>query len=286
MTKKDKIQKILIKDAHFTVVNNSYCFLPGDRTPLRTAGIGLLGKVQEWLKRYGKVYYSLLMFFGPVFTSLSFRRVIRQCLDKYTENQVIVNLGSGPQHFKGRTDIINVDLFAFDEVDIVADASCLPLENLSVDLIVNMAMLEHVHNPEVVVQEMYRILKPGGYVLSYVPFMVPYHAAPCVFYRWTRQGARRIFSCFDSINISVGCGPTSGLLYVLEEWLATLLSFGSKKLHDMWFILFMLILFPIKYLDIFINSFRFVSNVASGSGILASKSLNFNSDLISAVKPN
>jgi SAM-dependent methyltransferase len=274
MSKEDKIQKILSKDAYFTIQNNSYCFLPGDRAPQHTAGKDLLGKIQDRLKSYGKVYYLLLKLVGPVFSSLTFRKSIRKCLDKYNENHVILNLGSGPQHFYGRTDIINIDLFAFDEVDIVADAFTLPLEDRSADLIVNMAMLEHVDNPEVVVKEMYRTLKPGGDVLAYVPFIVPYHAAPHDFYRWTRQGAGNLFSCFDNINISVGCGPTSGMLYVLQEWLSTILSFGSKTLHDVWFILLILLLFPIKYLDIFISNFKFASNVASGFVILASKSLN------------
>jgi SAM-dependent methyltransferase len=274
MAKKDKIQKILIKDAHFTVENNSYCFLPGDRTPQQTAGTGLLGKVQEWLKRYGKVYYSLLKLFGPVFTSLAFRRAIRQCLDKYTENHVIVNLGSGPQHFYGRTDIINVDLFAFNQVDIVAEASDLPIEEQSVDFIINIAMLEHVDDPHAVVQEMHRILKPGGEALAYVPFVVPYHAAPNDFYRWTSQGARRLFSCFDTIKISIGCGPTSGMLYVLQDWLASLLSFSSKTLHDAWFVVFMLLLFPVKYLDLFMEAFTSATNAASGFAVVATKSLS------------
>jgi SAM-dependent methyltransferase len=272
MVKKDKIHKVLIKDADFTIQNNAYCFLPGDRTPQESAGTGLLGKVQNWLKGYGRVYYQLLNLFGPVFTSLAFRRLISNCLDKYSEDHVIINLGSGPQHFRGRKDIINVDLFAFEAVDIVADARRLPVEDQSVDFIINLAMLEHTENPQAVIQEMHRILKPVGETIAYAPFIVPYHAAPDDYHRWTYQGAKQLFSCFGTTDILVGCGPTSGMLYVFQEWLATLLSFGSKTLHDIWFIIFLVILFPIKYLDILIDGVNFAANVSSGFGIIASKS--------------
>ncbi|MCK5255392.1 MAG: hypothetical protein KAQ81_05165, partial [Deltaproteobacteria bacterium] len=60
MTKKEKIQKILISDINFTTQNNAYCFLPGNRMPHRTAGEGLLGKIQDMIKKHGELYYFLL----------------------------------------------------------------------------------------------------------------------------------------------------------------------------------------------------------------------------------
>ena len=274
MLKAEKIKKIVIGERNPTIQNNALCFLPGDKTPLQTTTQGLMGTIQDGLKTYGRLYYALLKLFGPVFGSLMFRRSIRECLNRYTEDHVIINLGSGPLHFRGRRDIINVDLFAFKEVDIVADARDLPIESQSVDFVINVAMLEHVDDPRAVVQETWRVLKPGGEALAYAPFMVPYHAAPHDYYRWTHQGLRTLFSSFDTINIFVGCGPTSGMLYVLEEWLSTLLSLGSRTLHDIWFILFMLLLFPIKYLDLFLDRFEFASSVASGFGIVAGKTFD------------
>jgi SAM-dependent methyltransferase len=271
MTKEEKIRKILISDANFRVQNKSYCFLSGDRMPHQTAGKGLLGKTQDWLKTYGKLYYSLLKLFGPVFSSFTFRRSIHECLDKYSENHVIINLGSGPQYFHGRTDIINVDLFAFDEVDIVADACNLPIEEQRVDFIVNIAMLEHVDNPHTLVHEMYRILKPSGEMLAYVPFIVPYHAAPDDFYRWTISGIKTLFSNFNEVEVFVGAGPTSGLLWVFQEWFAILCSFGNKTLHDIIFLFLMVVTAPMKLLDIFLERLPNSENIASGFCIIAKK---------------
>ncbi|HBN26094.1 MAG TPA: hypothetical protein DD405_01330 [Desulfobacteraceae bacterium] len=273
MTKKYKIKKILISDSTYSLQNKSLCFLSGNRLPIHTAGKGLMGRIQDRLKRWGGIYYSLLKFFGPVTGSLAFKKEKQKCLSKYTSKHIIINIGSGPQTFEGRTDIINVDMFAFDEVDLVADAAELPIEDCSVDFIINIAMLEHVDNPNAVLEEMYRILKPGGEVLAYAPFIVPYHAAPHDYSRWTHQGLKTFFSSFDDANIFIGCGPTSGILYVLEEWLAILLSFGSNTLHDIWFMIFMIILFPFKYFDLLLERFDTAVNIASGFGIVAKKSI-------------
>ncbi len=270
MTKNDKLKQILRKDRQHTKQNNAYCFLPGNCLPEETAGEGFLGALQGYLKRFGGLYYFLLHTLGPVISSSAFRKAIKHCLTEYnSDDAVIVNIGSGPQHFKGRRDIINIDLFAFDEIDIVADADDLPIEDHSVDLIINVAMLEHVVDPAAIVKEMQRILKPNGKILAYAPFIVPYHAAPHDFHRWTEQGLARLFSRFEYLDIKVGCGPTSGLLYVLEEWLAIFFSFGCKPIHDILFIVFMIILSPLKLLDFFLEKLPFASIIASGFMVVA-----------------
>ena len=63
----------------------------------------------------------------------------------------------------------------------VADASKLPIEDATADMVVNIAMLEHVENPEAVVNEMSRIAKPGAHFIFHLPFIVPFHAARMIF---------------------------------------------------------------------------------------------------------
>lgn len=271
MNKQKKIKKIVNWNVPHSIRNNIYCFLPGERIPEKTAGGGILGWLQNVLKANGKLYYTLLHAFGPVCVSMEYRRVVKQYLKKYDEESTILNLGSGPSFFYGRQDIINLDVFELTKVDIVADACSLPIEDGTVDFVISIAMLEHVVNPEDVVQEIRRILKPGGDVFAYVPFVQPYHAAPYDFSRWNHQGLRKLFSEFDIRRIFIGAGPTSGMLYVLEEWLSILLSFGSKTLHDIWFLFFMLLLFPVKYIDFFFNRFALAENAAGGFGIVARK---------------
>ena len=55
-------------------------------------------------------------------------------------------------------EIINVDI-----------QKKIPLSSQSVDVITMLAVLEHLHHPENVAAECYRLLKPGGLVLLTVP---------------------------------------------------------------------------------------------------------------------
>ena len=170
-------------------------------------------------------------------------------LAKYGEDKVILNLGSGPSYFQGRRDIVNVDIFAFEEVDICAQAADLPIKSDTVDLVWNIGLLEHVESPGKVVEEMKRVLKPGGEAFIYMPFMYPIHGAPHDYQRLTGSGLEVLLSSFGGVDVQLASGTTSSMLAMMQEWLATLFSFKSKTLHDCILIMLMATTFPIKYLD-------------------------------------
>ncbi len=263
-SKTGKIARILKRHDHAVLAGGTLCFLDADQCSGPTTQSGIQGAIQGFLKRYGRVYYSLVSILGPVWSDSRSRRMRRDLLSRYDEADIILNLGSGPMVFEGRRDIINVDIFPFDEVDLVADAANLPMEPDSVNCIINIAMLEHVPNPQAVVDEMHRVIRPGGEFLCFVPFMQPYHAAPHDYHRWTIPGARELFSRFDDVTIIVSPGPTSGMLWVVQEWIATLLSFGSRRIHDVLLLLVMVLTFPIKFLDEVLARYPTAHNVASG----------------------
>lgn len=269
--KKEKTRNIIKPGAKYTDQNQAICFLPGDRLPRRSAGNSFLGKIQNVLKHYGRIYYTLLYWFAPVLSSYAYRKGLKKLLASYGKEDIVLNLGSGPIHLYGRKYIINIDIFAFDEVDIVADAADLQIKDESVDCIINTAMMEHVPHPERVVEEMYRVLRLGGQIFCYLPFMPPFHAAPDDFHRWTISGARELFSEFNEVEVFIGAGPASGFLWVFQEWLSILLSFGSKTLHDILFLTIMLLTWPIKFLDIFMVKLPCAENIASGFCVVARK---------------
>lgn len=79
-------------------------------------------------------------------------------LATYGKEDIILNLGSGPTYLYDRRDVVNVDIFAFDEVNIVADDTDLQIKDESVDCIINIAMMEYVPHPDRVVKEIHRVL--------------------------------------------------------------------------------------------------------------------------------
>ena len=269
--KRNKILSILLKERQFKEINQRFIFLPADELQIHSTSPGPMGWLQDLLKRHGGLYTLLIKVFSPVITSGACDRQFRTLLDFYNEDNVILNLGSGPGQLRGRRDIINVDLFPFTDVDIVADATDLPLQNESVDFMINTALLEHVGNPHALVLEMKRVLVKGGVAFCYVPFISPYHAAPFDFSRWTASGARELFSIIGDVQIGIGAGPTSGMLWVLQEWLALVLSCGSKTLHDLILLALMPLTFPIKWIDCLIEHHPLADKIASGFFIVVRK---------------
>lgn len=267
-----KQQKIagLLSVEEISVQNGSLCFRDGNCLPVQTTQTGLFGRVQGLMKRRGRLYYGVVRWLSPVLPTRQYRARRSAVLAEYGPRAVVVNYGSGPHREPGREDIINADLFAFDDVDIVFD-TVLPFKDESVDCFLNLAVLEHLPRPSRAVSEMYRCLKPDGTVLAYVPFMQPFHAAPHDYSRWTKRGAAELFGAFSRVEVGVGSGPTSGLLWVLQEWTSTALSFGSSTLKDLLLIGLMITTFPIKWLDFLLGWYPSADRLASGFFIHARK---------------
>ena len=77
--------------------------------------------------------------------------------------------------------------------DIFYDGETIPLEDSSMDGVLSTQTLEHVPNPERVVEEWHRILRRGGRLLVTMPFMWPEHEMPYDFQRYTARGLCRLF---------------------------------------------------------------------------------------------
>ena len=50
-----------------------------------------------------------------------------------------------------------------------ADATSIPAQDATSDVVIALDVLEHVQNPEVALAEIYRVLKPGGTLVVFVP---------------------------------------------------------------------------------------------------------------------
>ena len=202
--------------------------------------------LKSFLKKYPKLYYSIWHIFCPVMMLVNGPRMVLKYVKK---DSIIIDLGSGPERL-GK-EFINVDVFPFPEVDIIANATDLPFRDNSIDGVVSESLLEHVPDADKVAREMVRVLKPGGYVYVSAPFIHPYHASPDDFNRWTISGLKHMFVDLDIVKSGVRSGPWSAFLMFLAYWFGNIFSFGSKNTAPFIAHIFMLVLGPLKYLDYF-----------------------------------
>jgi SAM-dependent methyltransferase len=227
-----------------------------------------LDKIKYLLKKFGKLYSFLIWLISPVLATGHLNKFLKTYFQKINNEAIIINIGSGNSDIS--KFVSNLDIIPYNNVDIICDVTNLPFKNDSVDLIINMALLEHIPNQQDVINEIHRVLKPvdasgrGGVIYSYVPFIQGFHASPSDFYRLTIEGTKEIFKKFTLKEIRLGSGPTSGFLWILQEWLAIILSFGIKPLYYALLFLIMLVTFPLKFLDVLLIHHPKAKNIASG----------------------
>jgi len=78
-------------------------------------------------------------------------------------------------------------------IDVACDlAKGIPFKNGEFDTIILSDVLEHIPNPEMLLEEIYRVLSDGGKLLLNVPFFYWIHESPHDFYRYTEYALRRL----------------------------------------------------------------------------------------------
>jgi SAM-dependent methyltransferase len=228
---------------------------------------------RDWLDRtkgrakrlLGGCYPLAIHMLSPVLGT----RFLRPFLGSFDlQRELVADLGSGAGG--GHDDVVCVDGVAYDAVHVVCDLDRLPFRTGSLAGIVSVAVLEHMAEPERQVAEMKRALKPGGRLLCYVPFIQGYHASPDDYRRFTRTGLRELFADFEIVDVRVGAGPTSGMLWIVQEWLAMVLSLGSLTLYRL-ILPLMWILSPIKLLDLVLSRHPAAGVIASAFVVEARK---------------
>ncbi len=172
--------------------------------------------------------------------------------DTHGEETVVLSIGGGPGRENPRA--INLNLEAFDSVDLVADGTNVPLLDASVDTVTCNAVIEHVVEPGQLVSEIYRVLKPGGYAQLMIPFVFPFHAYPSDYQRYSYRGVEELTRAFEKVDLCVLTGPTSAMLVLFREYLRLLVPGGNNRAMRLllngisgW------LTFPFKYLDLWLN---------------------------------
>ena len=211
------------------------------------------------LKMGPRLYAAAVYVLSPVYPQWFFEsRRLRKSLPG---KALVVDVGAGNSRWSEST--INVDLMPYPNVNVVAQADCLPFATDSVDVVTTIAMLEHVPDPWAACSEINRILRVGGKAYVYVPFIQGFHAAPHDYQRFTRPGLEVALAGFE-IERCENFGPTSGLIWIVAEWLSIVLSFGSRGLQRSLAMVFMTVLSPIKFLDAALRHFPGSENIATG----------------------
>jgi SAM-dependent methyltransferase len=133
---------------------------------------------------------------------------------------------------------------------VVCDAHDLPFKDGAFDAVVCQAVLPYVLDPARVVDEIHRVLRPGGLVYSEAAFMQQVHAGAGDFTRFTAVGHRRLYRSFDEIASGAQGGPGMALAWSIRYFVVSFAR--SSVARGLLSRIVTLGVFWLKYLDAFL----------------------------------
>lgn len=143
---------------------------------------------------------------------------------------LVLDLGAGGKHIE-HPNVIQMDVFRFPMVDVVASADALPFRADVFDAVISQAVFEHLQYPEAAASEIWRVLKPDGIAKIDTAFLQPEHAYPHHYFNATEAGLRHWFRDFELqwSGVEEYQHPKWALLWFLDVYLAALPPHAQEK---------------------------------------------------------
>ena len=141
----------------------------------------------------------LSIFINPFyFARKGLARHIRDLGKNITGRTLDVGCGNKPyEHLYASSEYIGLEYDtpenrAAKRADYFYDGETFPFEDASFDSVVATEVFEHVFNPDRFLDEVHRVLRPGGMLLMTMPFVWDEHEQPHDFARYSSFGIRHL----------------------------------------------------------------------------------------------
>ena len=158
-------------------------------------------------------------------SDLNFRNEI---IDKIKNNMSVLDIGKSMREDFNKIkckEIKTLDINIFqDYPDIQLDLSEeFEIEKTELyerfDVIICLAVLEHVYNPFIAIQNLKKMLTHNGIIFGYVPFLYHYHAPRDLYfqdyYRYSKDGLAYLLKDFKDVKIYPVRGRLSSAMHIL-----------------------------------------------------------------------
>jgi SAM-dependent methyltransferase len=134
----------------------------------------------------------------------------------------------------------------YSRIDVCADLEAIPLPDQSVDMVLNIQVLEHVPDPQSVLGELYRVLNSNGRLYLTAPQGWSEHQQPHDYYRFTQFSLRSLLESVGFKEIVIE--PMGGYFHYLGHRLTYLPKILFQNLGGM----ARLLLLPLELISLFL----------------------------------
>jgi SAM-dependent methyltransferase len=191
-------------------------------------------------------------------------------ISKLGHDSIGINIGAGGTCYPG---FVNIEISDGDKIDVITIDHRLPFLDKTIDVAILQEVLEHVADFNLLLDEIYRVLKPSGILYCQVPFQIGYHPGPADYWRFSRQALEHLFcepkwKC-EEIKITLGHG--SGAYRILVEFIAVTMSCLGQWLYMPAKVASAVCLYPIKWFDIVTSYSKEKDRIPGGYFCIAKK---------------
>lgn len=147
--------------------------------------------IPQWLKRRVETDLYLIYDFSE------------EAATKISPNAWVLDAGAGQGRFKSdfdHTRYVGIDLavgdgtWDYSNLDAISNLTQLPFDDNTFDAALCTQVLEHVPEPQQVINELTRVLAPGGQLFLSAPQSWCQHQKPYDFFRYTSFGLSHLFN--------------------------------------------------------------------------------------------
>lgn len=191
-------------------------------------------------------------FYGSLSEKDHFHRAAARFVEALPSGARILDVGTGYRRW--RPGVVNLDVAAHPQTDVVGDACRLPFRDGAFDAVILQGVLAYVRDPRAAAREAARVVRPGGGVYADENFFYPddpwdRELGLSQKWRFTPAGFGALFAEFAAVEAGPAMGPASAFALSTRWILALLLSLGSRRVFKAAWHAAGWAVFPLKYLD-------------------------------------
>jgi SAM-dependent methyltransferase len=125
----------------------------------------------------------------------------------------VIEFGGSNGFLAGLLDGVSYEVAPNAPAVDVQDLSAYPAD--AFDVVILDEILEHVARPWVAVEEVRRILKPGGCLITSSPFLIAEHRMPKDYWRFTKDGYQVLLENYSTVDVH-SWGNAGSVTYLME----------------------------------------------------------------------
>jgi len=187
-----------------------------------------MSSLRERLRREQFAPGWLGLFVNPFF--IARRGLARELSDLLPQlTGEVLDVGCGRKPYRAQVpasryvgvDVDTTVTRALAAADVFYDGRTLPFADESFDGLLCSQVLEHVFTPEAFVQELRRVLRPGGRLVLAVPFVWDEHEQPHDFARYSSFGLRALLerNGFEIVEQRKSAADARAVAQIASAWL-------------------------------------------------------------------